>query len=239
MRDLAEIKRRALAQTALFGPLSSKDIDNLVAMAKLLKFPARHPLFMKGDPGYKLFIVISGVVRISTVSPEGRETTVNLIHAGKMFGEVAVFDGGERIADATTVDDVEMLAVERRDLRAFLSRNPESCFLMLASCCQRIRWVSELLEDAHYLELPARLAKRLLLLAKTFGKPADDGLRIGIRLSQRELANHMNAARETVNKLLGQWQDERLIKIGHAEITILDPNGLEAYVNGDSSIFER
>lgn len=232
MTDQSDLKRKALTRTTLFGSLSEGDLDQLVGMATLRKFSARQPLFMKGDAGDKLFIVISGLVRISTVSPDGRETTLNLIRAGQMFGEVAVLDGGERTADATAASDVEVLTIDRRDLLTYLAHNPRSSQCMLAACCERIRWVSELLEDAQYLDLPPRLAKRLLLLARAFGQQSDGGLRIGIRLSQQDLADHMNVSRESINKLLGQWRDEGLITIGRSAITVVDLPAFEALVVG-------
>ncbi len=228
MSESSQIKRQILGRTLLFGALADAEMDHLAAMAKLLRLPARTPLFFKGDPGDRLYIVVRGVVRISTVSADGRETTLNLMGPGQMFGEIAVLDGGERTADASVIEDCEMVAIERRDLLAFLERNPRCSIRMLAACSDRLRWVSELLEDAQFLELPARLAKRLLLLSHMFGQKVEDGVRIGVRLSQRDLAAHMTVRRESVNKQLNDWEREGLIRMGRGWIVVLDHDALDA-----------
>ena len=227
MSDRLDIKRQAFRKTSLFSSLTESELDKIAGMAKLLALPPGSTLFMKGDPGDRLFIVIKGIIRISTVSMEGRETTLNLIGAGQMLGEIAVLDGGDRTADATTIDATELLAIEKRDLLAFLEQNPRCCIRMLAACADRLRWISGLLEDANFLELPARLAKRLLLLARTFGRPVSDGIRIDLRLSQQDLATHMNVTRESVNKLIHSWQMEGLVQTGRGWVIVRDEDALE------------
>ena len=147
MSDRLDIKRQAMRRTALFCSLTDAELDKLIPLSKLLSYPPGITLFIKGDPGDRLFIVIKGIVRISTMSMEGRETTLNLIGGGQMFGEIALLDGGERTADAMTVDSTELLAIEKRDLLGFLEGNPQSCIRMLAACADRLRWISGLLED--------------------------------------------------------------------------------------------
>lgn len=226
MSDRLDIKRQALRRTSLFNSLTETEMDKLIALSKLMTLPPGSVLFMKGDPGDRLFVVIKGIVRISTVSIEGRETTLNLIGSGQMFGEIAVLDGGDRTADAVTVDATELLAIDRRDLLTFLESNPRCCFRMLAACADRLRWVSGLLEDANFLDLPARLAKRLLLLARTFGRPVTEGIRIDLRLSQQDLATHMNVTRESVNKLIHSWELEGFVQTGRGWVVVRDEDAL-------------
>lgn len=216
-------------RTTLFGSLAVDDIDHLVTTSKILVLPANTTLFLKGAPGDRLYIVIKGVVRISSISEDGRETTLNLMSSGQVFGEIAAMDGGERTADATTLDAVELLVIERRDLLVFLNNNPQCCIRMLAACSERLRWISELLEDAYYLELPTRLAKRLHLLAQTFGQQSDDGIRISIRLSQKDIANHMNVTRESINKWLRIWGKKGFVSVEQGHIVIRDLSGLLAF----------
>ncbi|MBF0093671.1 MAG: Crp/Fnr family transcriptional regulator [Alphaproteobacteria bacterium] len=229
MGNTLELKRQVLMRTTLFGSLAVDDIDHLVTTSKILVLPANTTLFLKGAPGDRLYIVIKGVVRISSISEDGRETTLNLMSSGQVFGEIAAMDGGERTADATTLDAVELLVIERRDLLVFLNNNPQCCIRMLAACSERLRWISELLEDAYYLELPTRLAKRLHLLAQTFGQQSDDGIRISIRLSQKDIANHMNVTRESINKWLRIWGKKGFVSVEQGHIVIRDLSGLLAF----------
>lgn len=227
VHDRFACKRDALSLSAVFAPLPPEDIARLAHISKIVSPPAGTLLFMKGDAGDRLYIIIKGLVRISALSPDGREITLNLLNDGQMLGEIAILDGGFRTADATIVEDSQLLAIERRDLIPLLAENSRICLRVLAACAQRLRWMSEVLEDSQFLELPARLAKRLLHLARSFGRPTESGIRIGIRLSQQDLATHMNASRESVNKLINAWEHQGLVQTGRNWIIIRDPENLE------------
>ena len=224
-------KQAILARTPLFAGLTPAELDTISVMTRLVRLKKQEPLFYKGDPGDALYVVVQGVVRISTVSADGRETVLNLMNAGQIFGEIAALDGGERTADAIAMGEVELLALDRRNLLTFLRSNPEGCIRMLATVCGRLRWVSELLDDANYLELPARLAKRLLLLSKSFGQMTAEGLRISLKLSQQELATHMSASREAINRQFKHWTDEGVIAVDSGHVIIRDEPALSRCVD--------
>ncbi len=113
----------------------------------------------------------------------------------------------------------------------FLEHHPEVAARLIAVLCERVRWASESYEDALFMELPARLAKRLLILAQSHGEPGDGTtMRIEFPLSQQELANMAGVSREAVNKLLRAWQSEGLIAHDHGHVTILDEARLKRLV---------
>ncbi len=224
--DPVGVRRRILGRNPLLGALPGEDLDRLAMVARLHAVDHSTMLFRKGDPGDVLYLVVDGAVRIGTVSADGRETVLNLIGPNQIFGEVATFDGGGRIADAVTIGPAALLLMERRDVIAVFERNPQCFMALLAACAARARWINELLEDAQFLELPARLAKRLLCLADTFGKDNGDGVLIDLRLSQQELAHHMNVSRESVNKLLVVWQDRGWIGRDRGLLVLRDPGAL-------------
>lgn len=236
MGDDQEFKKRILANTTLFGSLPSPDIDQLAHMATWRRTEQGRTIFSKGDPGNTLFVVVSGVVKIATVSVGGTERVLNILAPGQMFGEVAMLDGGDRTADAVAMEAVELIAIERRDLFEFMDKNPRGWTTMLAACCDRIRWVSEMLEDTTFLELPARLAKRLLLLAHTFGEPGENGeVSINLRLSQQDLANLMSVTRESVSKVLNSWDKQSVIRRKRSHITLLSLDALKRILEADQA----
>ena len=135
-QEKSDLKRHALNRSLPFGPLPPEDIERLASMAKLLTLPAGTLLFMKGDPGDRLYIIVSGLVRIATISPDGQEITLNLLSDGQMFGEIAILDGGFRTADATAVEETQLLAIERRDLTALLVESPRGLHAPAAQLCR-------------------------------------------------------------------------------------------------------
>ncbi|HIJ38796.1 MAG TPA: Crp/Fnr family transcriptional regulator [Rhodospirillaceae bacterium] len=226
-QDRHLFKRQTLGKSTLFGTLPPDDLEHLASISKLFAVQKQTLLFSKGDVGERLYLVVKGLIRITTISVDGRESILNLVGPGKIFGEIAVLDGGLRTADAIAVEDSELLSIERKDLMLFLHQSPHCCIRMLAACASRMRWISSLLEDTHFLDLPARLAKRLLLLARSFGQPVANGIRIDIRLSQQDLANHLNVSRESINKLINNWEQQGLVQTGRGKIFIVDRERLE------------
>lgn len=221
-------KIKLMQQAVLFAGLAEGALAELAATAHYLRLETDQTLFLKGDPGHQLFIVARGVIRISSTSDDGKETTLNLMHSGQMFGEVAVLDGQDRTANAIAHEPSELLVIERRELMAFLDRNPEAMRRMLVAVCARLRWISEALEDAHFLDFPRRLAKRILLLAKLFGHPhSEGGIRIAVQLSQQDLAELLVVTRESVNRQLRQWESDGLMTLRGGYLVVTDIARLE------------
>ena len=223
--------REFLARHDLLGHLTPEELDRLLASARVERVETGEVLFRKGEPGDKLFVVLAGRIGIGIVSEEGKEAVLNVLGPGAVFGEIALLDGRERTADATAKAESHLLVIERNDFIPFLETHPEVAARLIAVLCERVRWVSESYEDALFMDLPARLAKRLLLLAETYGEALDNaGIRIGFRLSQEELGKMTGVSRESINKLMHSWQDEGLVAVSHGRVTIRDKDRLRRLV---------
>ncbi len=173
----------------------------------------------------------AGRISIGTTSEDGKEVVFNVLGRGEVFGEIARLDGKARTADATAMAECHLLVLDRSDFMPFLESHPEVAARLIAVLCERVRWVSQSYEDSLFMDLPARLAKRLLLLAETHGETAGGtGTRIEFPLSQQELAKMAGVSRESVNKLLRARQSEGLIAHDHSHVTILDASRLKRLV---------
>jgi CRP-like cAMP-binding protein len=168
-------------------------------------------VFAKDAPGDSMMAVLAGRVRIGAVSADGREVTLNVIGPGEIFGEIALLDGKPRSADAVAIEDTLLLVVERRHFMPFLLRDPSLVERLLYVLCDRLRRTSLALEEIALLDLGVRLARVLLKLAADYGRAVDGGIRIDIKLSQRDLANLVASTRESVNKQLQHWKREGIL----------------------------
>ena len=223
-------KRQLLAQSALFSQLEPMELDRLVQFARLKKVDAKDVVFYQGDPGNQMFAVVSGRIRISIVSEEGKEIILGTLGPGDVFGEIALFDGKSRTATATATEASEFLVIERKDLIPFLEKHPQVAIKLLGALSARLRMTDELIEDTLFLNLTSRLAKKLLALARVNGQQTPQGVRINLKLSQQELGNLVGTTRESVNKQLRAWQEEGLISMDRGYITILDSKELALLV---------
>jgi CRP/FNR family transcriptional regulator, cyclic AMP receptor protein len=220
-------KRELFQRNFLLGRLNSQEIDALLAYTRVERYRAGREIFSKDSPGDSMMAVLKGRVKISSLSPEGKEIVLNIISPGEIFGEIALLDGKERTADATAMDDCELLVLSRRDFLPFLERHADICLLLLSVLCERLRRTSEQLEDVTFRHLQSRLAKTLLRLGRSAGAPKGRALRIDLKLSQRDLANIVGATRESINKHLQLLQRSGVIGRDRGAIVIKDVAALE------------
>ena len=226
------VNRQALARTALFGALDPEDLDRLAGMARSLAFDDGAAVFRKGDPSRSLYVIVAGRLKIASGSADGREMVMNLLGPGDAFGEVALLDGGGRTADAVCIEPLRVLAFDRSDLIPFLEAKPSLMLRMLVALAERVRWISTSYEDSTFLSVRVRMAKRLLRLAEDFGVDTPAGVRITVALPQRELASHIGVTRETISRLLQDWQGDGLIVVNRGMILLPNKARLAAVASG-------
>ncbi len=220
-----------LRRHPLFRRLDPALLGELVKFAVVRRLGDSELVFRQGDPGNALYGVLGGRVRIFAPGPEGGEITLNLLEPGELFGEIATLDGKPRTASAVAMEATVLLQLRRDALLAALRQHPQLAEAVILLLCERIRWTSDLIEDAAFLPLPQRLAKRLLALARLHG---DAEGRIRLRLSQKELATLVGASRESVNKLLSQWREQGLVQLQRQRLLLVDPAGLARVAERDA-----
>jgi CRP/FNR family cyclic AMP-dependent transcriptional regulator len=218
--------RQLLAQCSLFRRFAPEERGALIAQAHMRKCVADETIFLMGSPGDSMMAVLSGNVRISVPSADGKENVLAMLGAGEIFGEVALLDGGERTADARATTESSLAVLERRDVLSFFERHPSAWPSLVEMLCERLRSTDRQMAEVALLGLPVRLAKAMLRMAAP--ESATNGYSVAhIRLSQRELGNVVGATRESVNKCLRIWQRKGIVRIAESLITIVDRSALE------------
>jgi CRP/FNR family cyclic AMP-dependent transcriptional regulator len=223
--DSAE-RRLALAKTQLFQALQPADLDAILARAVVKRVLRGEMIRRRGDPGTGMVIIVSGRVRISLVSEDGREVTLTVLGPGEVLGEMTLLDGGECSADATAQEDCVLLALERTQFLRLLRSNSDLCLHLMAVLCQRLRRSNAALEDMALLDLSTRLGRLLLRLCNDYGAESPKGTRIEVKLSQKDLSSLAGASREKVNKQLRQWEQEGIIGKDNGRLLVMKPNAL-------------
>jgi CRP/FNR family transcriptional regulator/CRP/FNR family cyclic AMP-dependent transcriptional regulator len=217
---------RSLAQVPLFAELPPDRLRELAQMCRRRVYQRGETIFHKGDPGSGLYILTGGQVKIVLPSETGEEALLAVLEAGDFFGELALFDGLPRSATVVAVQNAEVLVLHRDDFLGFVARNPEVAIALFGVLSRRLRAADELIQDAVFLDVPGRLAKRLLELAERHGRQTPQGIAIELKLTQQDLAAMIGATRESVNKHLGWMRDRRLIALDRQRITVLRPDEL-------------
>jgi len=223
-----------LERNHLFRGLPVETIRQLASVALRRSYKAGAIVFAQADAGDALYGVVTGKVRISASSPDGKEIFLNIMEPGDTFGEIALLDGHPRTATATTMAPAELTLITRDDFFAVLHRDTKLVGHLLQLLCQRIRWTSGLAEESALLGVPARLARRLLSLGKFHGRETPRGTHLTI--SQEEIARFLGLSRQVVNQYLQSWKAQRWVDLGRGKITILDEAALRKVLAGNDTL---
>jgi CRP/FNR family cyclic AMP-dependent transcriptional regulator len=207
----------------LFQDLPPAVIEHLGSYMKTRRVARGATIFAKGDPGTGLMGVLSGNVKISVASADGKDIVLNIFHEGEIFGEIALLDGRPRTADATAMSACELVVIERRDFVPFLSGHPDVTLKFIEILCSRLRRTSEQVQDVTFLNLPTRLAKALLAL--TSGEAGSTPSR-KVAITQRELSQIIGRSRESTNKQLRAWSKRGWIRLERGGVSLLAPSKL-------------
>jgi CRP/FNR family transcriptional regulator, cyclic AMP receptor protein len=226
-------KRTLLARHILFRGLAPAVLDDVVAMSVTKNLQDAQVLFLKGDTGGGLYGVLGGKVKLTVGSTTGREIILGVMREGDIFGEIALLDGGPRTANAVAMGPTMLLMVPHREFSTYLQRNANLCCYLLKILCDRLRSTNERVENAVFLGLADRLARRLLDLARHHGREAPDGGGVTLNLSQQALGQMLGTSRESVNKQLQAWRKRGWIDLGRSRVVIRDPDALGRVAHGD------
>jgi CRP-like cAMP-binding protein len=219
-----------LRKVPFLAVLSDQDRETLAAAVKQHQYDRGRALFLKDDPGRSLLIIQAGSVRIYLPGQQGGDLTVALLQPGDFFGELALLDGGPRSASAVATEDTAILTLDRDDFLALLQTRPQAAKEVLAAVAQRLRDADEMANDLVFLDVAARLAKRLVEMARTHGTPRGERVLIDLPLTQEELASTVGVTRESVNRQLAAFRREGIIETKGRNRFLVDVEALQRYV---------
>jgi CRP/FNR family transcriptional regulator, cyclic AMP receptor protein len=211
-----------LAPGSLFSGATADQLDAIAARATSRTFDRGAVIIHQGDPGECLYILTSGVARVSIIAANGREITLDFLEQGAVVGEIAVLDGLDRTATVTAIEPVTAMRLDRTAIRDTLFERPDFAWQLLGQMARRLRQANTTIEgDRAYASGP-RLARSLVRLMAT----GPDGARLRHQLNQTDLAHFAGMSREQINRQLSVWADSGIIAREHGKVLINDPDML-------------
>jgi len=219
----------ALRRVPLFAEVSEDDLETLADGVRSRGFRRGEVIFHQGDPGDALFVLVSGRVKIPLPSATGDEAILATLRPGDFFGELSLIDGAPRSATAVALDSAQTLVLGRDRVRELVDRVPSFRDALLTALTHEVRRITDHVEELHFLDITGRLAARLARLARDGGERQPDGtVRLDGPLTQGDLAAMIGATRQSVNKLLGLFVGDGLVRVERDAIVVLDLDSLEA-----------
>jgi CRP-like cAMP-binding protein len=214
-----------LTSQSLFADCEPDELSDIILRGHLRTFKRDQELMAQGDEGDTLFIVLSGLARVSMVAANGREIILDYAEPGAVLGEIAFLDEGERTASVHAIEPVEALCLSRAAFKEVVARHQGLALRLLKAMARRLRQNNAVIEaDRAYTSGP-RLARFLLRL--TMAENGEDGgSKLKIPLSQGELGNFAGMSREQINRQLSAWADGGIVALKTGRVTVLDRESL-------------
>jgi CRP-like cAMP-binding protein len=209
--------------------LPAADAQALMSYGARHSWPAGAVVFVEGERSDRVVVVLSGRVKISSRSEGGAEVVLAFRGSGALLGELSAIDQRPRSATVTAVDKVDGLVVGASEFWDFLAAHPAASLLLLRTLAGRLRDADRKRVEFGTHDAVGRVARRLVELADRFGEPGPDGIRIGLRFTQEELAGWTGSSREAVVKALRRLRARGCVQTKRMTVVITDLDLLRRY----------
>jgi CRP/FNR family cyclic AMP-dependent transcriptional regulator len=206
----------------LFAGFEPSEFESLEKCLVRRLYHGDQVLFHMGDEGGSLHIIERGRVKVTIPSSSGEELILAILGAGEILGELSLFDGKPRSATVQALEKTETLCLHRKDLLALMRNRFDVVEKILEVLATRIRDTDMLLAERNFLDITSRLAKKILDLGDTYGTGEGGQIRIGVKVTQKELASMIGATRESINKQFKAMRDQGIVRICDGTIEILN-----------------
>ena len=185
-------------QVPLFSGLEDEDLESLISVATRRKYPKEGVIFFEHDLGDALFMILSGRVKVTILSDDGREIILAMLSDSDFFGEMSLLDNEPRSATAIALQETEMVVLHQRDFLSIVEKRPRVLINLLSVLSSRLRKANQQIGNLALHDVYGRVARILLEMASEDGNRQPDGRVSFRRPTHQEIANMIGATRETV-----------------------------------------
>lgn len=184
-----------------------------------------------GDESDEVLLIETGVVKVILRNESGSELILGFYGSGELIGEIGVLNGGPRTASVTAHTNGSAVHIPGSRFRSFLTSHNTALFLVVGTLQERLRNADRWRLDHASLDVPTRVARQLLVWARTCGQTTERGITIR-GLSQKDLAQSIAASERTVEQALRLLREARLVSTGRGMFVLPSPSGLERRSDG-------
>jgi CRP-like cAMP-binding protein len=216
-------KIAVLKKIPIFANMGQDELSGLAEKAIRKKFSRDTIIVSEGDDGDSLMIIVSGQVKVTLLSEDGKEIILSILRQGDFFGEMSLLDGEPRSATVIAMKDSTLLIIQRQNFLKQIDENPGLAKAILVEMSMRIRRADRRIGGLVLLDVYGRVATFLLELASMEGKKVEGGILIEKRPTQQEIASMLGASRETVSRVLNDFSRRGIIVMDGKSIMIKGP----------------
>jgi CRP-like cAMP-binding protein len=195
----------------LFAELDDRELSSIAAVAKSRRYSKDDVVFHADESGDIFCLIKEGQVKVTMISPEGKEIILSMLGPGDFFGEMSLLDNEQRSATVIATEPLELVTIWRSDFLQILQENFSITKKVLAELSRRLRRASNRIESLATMDVYGRLARFFLELAREQGKSLDNGYIAVTRPTHQSIANMIGTSRETVSRLIHDLMKQNLL----------------------------
>jgi CRP-like cAMP-binding protein len=214
----------------LLNGLPPSDLLRVAQMCQLVRYRRAEPVFTEKQPGLSLYVVMSGRVKIFGTSTQGRSKTFAYLEPGDFFGEMSLIDDEARSASATALEDSVLIMLKAEDYRKLILSRPALAISMVKILSARLRRANREIEALSFNNVLGRIAQILLDLSERYGEKTDEGIRINMALSHKELAEMAGTAREVISRVISRFRRIGCVDFFDSKLIITDKDKLKSWI---------
>jgi len=219
---------QVLGQTDLFQTFDPAALHLIAERLVGRSYGKGQIIFHQGDPGDALFVLESGLVKVSVTSPRGDQMVLVTMAAPETFGELSLIDGRPRSASVEVVEPARVLRLERDVWKQLLAQQPKFTDALLRSTARMIRRLTDQASDFAFLDLHGRVSKLLIRFADERGHQSQEGILLDLHLTQSDIARMVGGSRQSVNQILRSLEERGYLEIQNRKILVKDEHRLRS-----------
>jgi len=213
---------RCLKELAIFSRLEWDEVKLICEKAYEKRYQKGEVIFLESNDDDKLYILLSGRVKLLMLSPEGKEKVLTILQEGDILGEMSLFDQDKHPLTAEVIEEARLVMVDLADLEDIIMKNPRVAIKIIEALARKTRLLTSQIRELVFQDAEGRLASLIMRLMEDFGVDVKSGRMIDLILTHQEIANLIGSSRVTVTKLINQFIDEGIIKIYKRKLVVLD-----------------
>ena len=220
------INSNFLRSVSLFSNLADEELQRILAVFKEQEFKKGDIILMEEDTGKYMYIVLEGRVKVSRLLTSGKEMILAFHQKGEYFGEMSLIDGGTTPATVTAMTVTAIAFVGRKEFTTVLLQHPKINSALLNMLCSRCRDAWTQIEVLTFNNADARIRTALFHLCQKKGERTQEGVRINLHLTHKEIADMTGISRETATRVLNNLHHQGVLSVETKHYIIHNPDRL-------------
>ena len=204
--------------------------SNFRSVGRVQRFSAKETVFKQGDLATHLYLVTSGRVRAYTLSSDGQEITLEVLEAGRIFGDSSFLSGAYRTVTIQAVTDTEIVICQTEKLLSLCRRSEELMVLLFQHMAETCNYLTHQVARLVHYDSRQKVADFLICESASRGQIQPGAV---LPYSHEEIAHSVSLNRVTVSRILAEFKAQGMIESQYRGVRILDRDALAAVLPSD------